>query len=257
MYFQQKLLYIQTSKREDKEKRAWGVNNGTSACRVCGEGLGGGEHNFSFFSFVLSKDVYLMNKALASLESDLAALNLLVDVVCDVDERLLDVLCSLGRGLEEEETILFGELLTLLGLYDTAVFKISLVADQHDCGVLTRVLAAVLQPGGEVVKGLTTSDIVHEESASSVAVVAPSNRAELLLTGGIPNLQLNLLAADGDGATAELDTDGQIVDGLEALIGELKKEATLTDSSITDNDVLEEVLVLQIDLRNLCRIRCS
>jgi len=95
MYFQQKLLYIQTSKREDKEKRAWGVNNGTSACRVCGEGLGGGEHNFSFFSFVLSKDVYLMNKALASLESDLAALNLLVDVVCDVDERLLDVLCGL------------------------------------------------------------------------------------------------------------------------------------------------------------------
>jgi len=198
-----------------------------------------------------------VNKALASLESNLAALNLLVNIVCDVDERLLDVLCSLGRSLEEEKTILFSKLLTFFGLYHTAVFKISLVTNQHDSGILARIFAAILQPGSQMIKGLAPSDIINKECASSVAIIAPSNRTELLLTCSIPNLQLNLLATDGDCAATKLDTDGQIMDRLETLVGELEKKATLTDGSITDDDVLEEVFVLKVNLRDLCRIRSS
>jgi len=198
---------------------------------------------------------FLVNKALASLESDLAALYLLVDVVCNIDERFLDVLRSLGRGLKEEETVLLSKLLTFLRLYHTAVFKISLVTDQHDCGVLAGIFAAVLQPCSQVVKGLAPSDIVHEQCAGSVAVIAPCDGAELLLASSIPNLKLHLLTANGDCAAAKFHTNGQVVDRLEPLVCELKKQATLTHSSITDDDVLEKILVLKVDLRDLRRVR--
>jgi len=198
-----------------------------------------------------------MNKALASLESDLAALNLLVDISSDIDERILDVLSSLGRSLKEEEAIFFSKLLTFLSLYHTAVLKISLVTDQHDCSVLAGILAAILQPCSKVVKGLTASDIVHEQCTSGVAIVAACDGAELLLTSSIPNLKLNLLSAYSDCPAAKLDTNCQVVHRLETLVCELQKEATLTHSSISNDDVFEEILVLQVDLRDLCRIRCS
>jgi hypothetical protein len=43
----------------------------------------------------------------------------------------------------------------------------------------------------------------------------------------VPNLQLDLLVHDLDHACAELDADGEIVHGLEALVGELKQQAGL------------------------------
>lgn len=46
----------------------------------------------------------------------------------------------------------------------------------------------------------------------------------------VPNLQLHLLVVDVDHAGAELDADGEVVDGLEALVGELKQEARLADA---------------------------
>jgi len=189
-----------------------------------------------------------MNKALASLQSDLAALNLLVNIVCNVDECLFDVLRSLRRSLKEEKTILFSKLLTFLSLYDTAMLKISLITDQHDCGVLARVFAAILQPCCEMVECFTSGDIIHKKCTSSIAIIAPGDGAEFLLTSSIPNLQFDLMTTDSNSTTTKLHTNSQVVNRLEALISELKEKATLTNSSITDDDVLEEVFVLKVDL---------
>ena len=112
-----------------------------------------------------------VHKALARLEGDLAALHLLVDVVGDVDERLLDVLRGLGRRLEEEQPVLLRKLLTLLCLHHTAVVEICLVANQHDRRVLARVLPAVLQPRRQVVKRLAPRDVVHKPRINPLSIV--------------------------------------------------------------------------------------
>ena len=47
------------------------------------------------------------------------------------------------------------------------------------------------------------------------------------LTDRVPDLQFDLLALDVDHPGAELPPDGQVVDGLEALVRELEEEAGL------------------------------
>ena len=49
----------------------------------------------------------------------------------------------------------------------------------------------------------------------------------------VPNLELDGLVVDGDHAGAELDADGEVMDGLEALVGELQQQARLADTCTT------------------------
>ena len=46
-------------------------------------------------------------------------------------------------------------------------------------------------------------------------------------TDRVPNLELDGLVVDGDHPGAELDADGEVMDGLEALVGELQQQARL------------------------------
>ena len=46
----------------------------------------------------------------------------------------------------------------------------------------------------------------------------------------VPNLELDGLVVDGDHPGAELDADGEVMDGLEALVGELQQQARLADT---------------------------
>ncbi len=59
---------------------------------------------------------------------------------------------DLGRGLEEEKTVLGGESLALLPRDGALVFEIGLVAAQNDHHVLRGVLACVLQPHQQMIK---------------------------------------------------------------------------------------------------------
>jgi hypothetical protein len=45
-------------------------------------------------------------------------------------------------------------------------------------------------------------------------------------THGVPDLQLDLVAVDVDESCTELDSDGEVVYGLESLIGELEQQTT-------------------------------
>jgi len=53
----------------------------------------------------------------------------------------------------------------------------------------------------------------------------PCDGSERFLAGGIPYLQLNLFAVNCDHASAELDTDCQVVDRLKSAVGELEEKA--------------------------------
>ena len=50
------------------------------------------------------------------------------------------------------------------------------------------------------------------------------------LTYGIPDLKFDLLSLDVDHASAELDSDGEVVHGLEALVCELEKQARFANA---------------------------
>jgi hypothetical protein len=65
-----------------------------------------------------------------------------------------------------------------------------------------------------------------------------------LLSGGVPNLGLDDLAVDLEGAGGELDADGGL--GLEAelVLGEAGEEVRLADAGVADEHHLEEVVVV-------------
>jgi hypothetical protein len=91
------------------------------------------------------------------------------------------------------------------------------------------------------VEQLLPSDIVDQKSSSSTTVVRASDGAEGLLSSlqmmsarnhmkkregvahCVPNLKLDLLIFNGDHPRAKLHTNGQIMNGLEALVGELQQ----------------------------------
>lgn len=152
-----------------------------------------------------------------------ALLDLLVDLLRRVDERLLHVRRGAGRCFHKHETMLPGERFTLLLLDLAARIQITLVADQHDDHVRVGVLSGVLEPSRKVVKCLATCNVVDEKGTSCATVIRTRDRPERFLTGRVPNLQLDLLAVDGDHPGTELDPDRQVMDRLEALVGELEQ----------------------------------
>src|SRR2546421_454630 len=62
-----------------------------------------------------------------------------------------------------------------------------------------------------------------------------------LLPSGVPDLELNILAVQVDYTRSELDTDGNIVHALEALVGELQQDEALADAAVFDYYLLEGV----------------
>lgn len=189
--------------------------------------------------------VLLANLDAVSLIVDVkhALLDLLVDLLRRVDERLLHVRRRTSRRFHKHQPVLPGKRLTFLLLDLTARIQITLVADQHDDHVRVGVLPGVLEPGRQVVERLAARNVVHEQGTSRPAVVRARDRPERLLAGRVPNLQLDLLAVDGDHPGAELDPDRQVMDRLEALVGELEQQAGLADACVAYDDVFEQVRV--------------
>lgn len=154
-------------------------------------------------------------------------LDLLVNLFGRIYERLLYVGSCARRSLHEDQSVLAGEGLALLFLHLTPRIQIALVAYQHNDHVRVRVLTRILQPGGQVVEGLPSRDVVHQQGASSSAVIRACDRSESLLPSRVPDLKLDLLAVDGDHACSELHANGQVVHRLESLVRELEQQTGL------------------------------
>jgi hypothetical protein len=78
--------------------------------------------------------------------------------------------------------------------------QVTLVAHKQLVDALTGVSVDLLQPLLDVVKGLLVGDVVDDDDAVSAAIVAGRDGPESLLSGRIPDLQLNGLSVELDGA---------------------------------------------------------
>ena len=176
--------------------------------------------------------------------------DILVDLLRSGVEGLLNVISSEGTTFQEQEIVLLSKLGSLLEANLPLVIQVRLVADEHHDGMGVGVATGIRQPRGDMGEGGAATNIVYQESTSSSAVVPTCNRPESLLTCRVPNLQFYHLPVNIHDHRSELYADGVREVLLKALLGESLHEAGLSDTHITDDDVLEDVLVAHIVLFN-------
>lgn len=130
--------------------------------------------------------------------------------------------------------------------FDFSVLLIDFVTDQDDGDVVAD-SGKVLVPLGNVFVGDSGGDVEHEDSSIGANVVSFSETSELLLSGGVPQGEL-------DGAVVGVESDGADFNTLGGdvflfkLSGNVSfDEGGFSDSTITDQDDFE----LGDDLRAL------
>ena len=153
-------------------------------------------------------------------------------------EGLLDVLCVLGRRFEECDGEGVGELLGGLKLDDLLADHVALVADQQLLHALGRVAIDFIQPLLDIVKRVLIGDVVHDDDAVCAAVVRAGDGAETLLTGSVPNLELDHLAVELDRSDLEVDANGRDVRVRVRIVGETQEQARLADARVANQQEL-------------------
>ena len=151
--------------------------------------------------------------------------NVIVNLLRGVHKGILHIEGGLGAGFQKDQTILLREGPSLLRGHRAAVLQIVLVADQHNYHVALAVLPGLLEPSRQMLEGVPPRYVVHEKGPGGPSVVRPGDGSEGLLPSGIPDLQLHLLVVDGYHPSSELNSDRQVVDRLESLVGELQEKA--------------------------------
>lgn len=81
-----------------------------------------------------------------------------------------------------------------------------------------------------MVERFPSGDVIHQQGTGGSPVVRTGNRTERFLTGGVPDLQLDLFAVDGYHAGTELHANRQIVHRLEPFVRELEQQTGFTDT---------------------------
>ncbi len=87
-----------------------------------------------------------------------------------------------------------------------------------------------LQPVLHIGEGLLPGNVVAQEHAVGASVEDPSDRAERLLAGRVPDLQLHDLAVQLDYEGPELDADRHLVLQLELVVHHAGQQARLTNA---------------------------
>ena len=87
-----------------------------------------------------------------------------------------------------------------------AYLDVHLVTAQHDGDVLANTLKVTV-PVGHVLVGDARGDIEHDDTALALDVVAIAEATELLLAGGIPDVEADGTEVGGEGERVDLDTE--------------------------------------------------
>jgi hypothetical protein len=80
------------------------------------------------------------------------------------------------------------------------------------------------------------ADVVDEQRADSAPVVGRRDGAVPLLAGRVPDLGLDGLRVDLDGARRELDADGRLGVEVELVAREPAQQVRLSDARVSDKD---------------------
>jgi len=172
-------------------------------------------------------------------------LDVLTEDLCEgALEREVDVRVVEGRRLDEQELVLLGERLRLLGRDRAQMLQIALVAHEHDHNLGHGVLAELAEPPAHVLVRLRLGDVVHEQRAHSTAVVRARDRPVPLLAGCVPNLRFYDLVIDVYRARGKLNSDGRLRLEVELVARESAKKITLAASGVAGENNLEQKIVL-------------
>ena len=125
----------------------------------------------------------------------------------------------------------------LLGLHFT-IFDIDLVSDEGNWDILTD-SNQILVPLWNILVSDSGADIEHDDTAVATNVVSVSESSELLLTGGIPNVEKDLSLGGEEWHWMNFDSESSDVFLLELSSQMSLDESGLADTSITDKHELE------------------
>jgi len=167
-----------------------------------------------------------------------------LDLAGHGQESLLDIVSSLGRCLEELDSEALGELLSLFRRNDALCCEIRLVTDQELVDVLCGVSVDFVEPLLDVVEGFVVCHVVDNDDSVGTAIVRRCDCAEAFLASGIPDLKLDGLSIELDGADFEINTDCGDVRLSVSVVGESEKQTGLSDTGVSDEEEFEEVIAV-------------
>lgn len=127
-----------------------------------------------------------------------------------------------------------GKLLGLLRRHSPQVSQIALVSNKHDNDVGVRMVPEFFQPPIDIVVGLMLADVVDKKGSDGTAIVSGGDRTVALLAGRIPDLGLDRLRVNLNGAGRELDTNGRLGVKVEFVPGETTQEVGLSDTRVSN-----------------------
>lgn len=121
------------------------------------------------------------------------------------DEGLLELIVTLGGDIVILQVLLAMEG-DLLGL-DLSVTDINFVSDENDGDSLANT-GEILVPLGDIGVSNTGAHIEHDDTAVATNVISITETTELLLTGGIPNVEDDLSVVGVERHGVNLNTEG-------------------------------------------------
>jgi hypothetical protein len=152
------------------------------------------------------------------------------------DEGLLELVVALGRDVVVLEVLLTVEG-DLLGL-NLAVTHVDFVADKHDGDGLAHT-GQILVPLGHVGVSDARAHIEHDDTTVASNIVTITKASKLLLTSGIPNVEVDLTVVGEEGHGVDFDSESGDVPLLEFSGQMTLDERSLADTAVTDEDELE------------------
>ena len=97
-------------------------------------------------------------------------------------------------------------------------------------------------------EALSVCDVVGYDDSVSSLIVAASDGFESLLARGVPDLQFDGFPIDIDGSNFEVDSDGGHEIISEDVVGESEEQGRLSDSGVSDQQDLEQVVVFGVHI---------
>ena len=116
-----------------------------------------------------------------------------LDLASHGQESLLDIRRSLGRCLQKLNAKSICKLLPLLSGNDTLSFEIAFITYEKLVNVFAGIPVNFVQPLLDIVEGLIVRYIIDDDDAVGSSVVGRGDGTETLLSGCVPNLELDCL----------------------------------------------------------------
>ena len=160
--------------------------------------------------------------------------------------RQSHVVGVLGAGLHEFDAQRVRQLFRLVVGHDLLGGQVALVAHQELSHPLGGVLVDLLDPVLHVVEGLLVGDVVDHDDAVGAPVVGAGDGAEPLLASRVPDLQLRGPGVLFQSAELKVHPNGADVALRVGVIRESEQKATLAHPRVTDEQELEEVVILRV-----------